>query len=68
MSEHSKFYIVYYAMALVTVTIGSYRAYQGKQSIPPGPLDSVGWFLLWWIFLPIFIVKYVKAKIKGKSI
>lgn len=68
MSNGSIFFIVYYIMALITVTIGSYRAYMGKTSIPPGALDSLGWFLLWWIFLPIFIVRYIKAKIKGESL
>ncbi len=66
MSNETRFFIVYYLIGIITVAIGSYRAAMEKQSVPPGPLDSIGWYLLWWIFLPIFIVKYVKAKIKGK--
>lgn len=55
-------------MGFVTLSIGSYRAYAGKQSLESDPLDSLGWFFVWFIYLPIFCVRYVKYKVRGKSI
>lgn len=63
-----KFWLIYFVLGILTLALGSYRAYYGKQSLDIGPLDSMSWFLLWWIYLPIFCVRYVKYKIKGKSI
>jgi hypothetical protein len=55
-------------MGVITLIIGSYRSYSGKQTLDSNPLDSVVWFLAWFIYLPVFCVRYVKYKIRGKSI
>lgn len=62
------FALVYLFMGFITLMIGSYRTYLGKQSVEPDPLDSVSWFFVWFIYLPVFCVRYVKYKLRGKSI
>lgn len=68
MSEDTIFFILYYFLGIVTVCIGAYRSAYNKQSIPAEALDTIAWFLLWWIYLPIFLIRYIKYKIKGRSI
>jgi hypothetical protein len=62
------FALFYLTMGFITLIIGSYRAYKGKQSTEPDALDSVSWFLVWFLYLPIFCVRYIKYKLRGKSI
>lgn len=52
----------------ITITIGSYRALNNKQSTESTALDSLSWFFVWFIYLPIFIVRYVKYKFRGKKL
>lgn len=59
---------LYIVFGLITVTIGSFRALTDKQSTDSGPLDSLSWFFAWFIYLPIFIVRFIKYKIKGKNL
>lgn len=63
-----KLALVYFIFGALTFGIGSYRAYLGKQSLDSGPLDSISWFILWWIYLPVFCVRYIKYKFRGRSI
>jgi len=62
------FVLIYFAIGIITFAIGSYRTYLRKQSVEPDPLDSISWFLIWFIYLPVFCVRFVKYKLKGKSI
>lgn len=53
----------------ITSLIGIYRGLiKNKQSSPPDELTSMSWFLLWFIWLPVFIVRWVKYRLKGKKI
>lgn len=62
------FALIYLLLGFITLSIGSYRAYRGKQSVESDSLDSIGWFFMWFVYLPIFCVRYVKYKLRGKSI
>ena len=52
----------------LTSVIGIYRGLRNKQSSEPDELTSFSWFLLWFIWLPVFIVRWVKYRLKGKKI
>ena len=54
----------YFIFGLVTSVIGVYRGVKGKQSAEPDELTSLSWFVVWWVWLPIFIVKFVKKYFK----
>ena len=55
----------YFIGGTVTSLIGIYRGmFKNKQSIEPDELTSLSWFLLWFIWLPTFLVGYIKQKIK----
>ena len=58
----------YCILGAITTVIGSYRAATNKTSIPADPLDSVSWFIMWFMYLPLFSIRYVKYKFKGKKI
>lgn len=60
--------LVYFVLGFVTLSIGTYRQVNQKQNLESGPLDSLAWFFVWFIYLPTFLFLYVKNKIKGKSI
>lgn len=59
----------YFIGGTLTSLIGIYRGLvKNKQSFEPDGLTSLSWFLLWWIWLPIFVVRFIKYKIKGKTL
>lgn len=58
----------YFILGTFTVSIGTYRSITDKQSIPGNPLDALSWFIMWWVYLPIFIVRFIKYKIRGKQL
>lgn len=58
----------YCILGAITYAIGSYRALTDKTSTPPDWLSSLSWFIVWWMYLPTFIIRYIKYKIKGKNL
>ena len=58
----------YCLLGLITMLIGMYRGLTNKQATEANELDSISWFFAWWIYLPIFIVRYVKYKLMGKNL
>jgi hypothetical protein len=58
----------YPLMGVLALLIGCYRAYTNRQSIEPDELTVFSWFILWWIWLPTLLVKYVIAKIGGRTL
>ena len=64
-----EFAMWYFIGGLLTSIIGVYRGFiKGKQSSEPDELTSFSWFLIWFIWLPVFIFRWIKSKIKGKTI
>lgn len=57
----------YFILGICTCLIGGFRAWKGKTE-DPADMDVWGWFLMWPVYLPIFSFRYIKAKLKGKSI
>ncbi len=53
---------------IITTMIGTYRAHKRRPGVEPNELDAILWMLLPWFFLPIFIVRWIKYKIKGKTL
>lgn len=60
--------LFYIMMGCITVVIGSFRALTSRQSTESTPLDSLSWFFVWFIYLPVFVVRYVKYKWRGKNL
>lgn len=60
--------LVYVILGFVTLSIGTYRQINQKHNVESGPLDSLAWFFVWFVYLPTFLFLYVKNKVKGKSI
>lgn len=58
----------YFILGLITTGIGIYRNLTGKQVTEPDELSVLSWFLCWWVYLPIFTVRYIKYKINGKKL
>jgi hypothetical protein len=58
----------FFVLGLLTTGIGIYRSMSGKSSAEPDELSVLSWFLAWWIYLPIFTVRYIKHKINGKTL
>jgi len=58
----------YFILGLLTCGIGVYRGITGKQSAEPDELSVLSWFLFWWVYLPIFLIRYIKYKVNGKSL
>lgn len=54
----------YAILGLITCVIGIYRSLKNKQSLPPDELTSLSWFMCWWIWLPVFVVKLVINLVK----
>lgn len=52
----------------ITSFISSFRVVRGKQGSPNPYMDVLGYTLNWPIILPIFIVRWTKYKLRGKSI
>lgn len=53
---------------LTTSIISSFRVVRGKQANPSPYMDVLGYTLNWPIILPIFLVRWTKYKLKGKSL
>ena len=48
----------YFIMGLLTSVIGIFRSIRGKQGTPTDELLALSWFIVWWIWLPIFIFRW----------
>lgn len=68
MTREENFIIAYIIGWLVTSLISSVRAVRRKQGSNHTELDVLGYMFNWWIILPIFIVRWVKYKIRGQDI
>lgn len=58
----------YFILGLLTTGIGVYRNLTGRQVAEPDELSVLSWFLCWWVYLPLFVVRYIKYKINGKKL
>jgi hypothetical protein len=65
-----EFAILYCIGGLLTCSIGICRSFmKNKQPIEPDELTLMSWFLLWWMWLPYLIIRWLYFFIfKGKSI
>lgn len=63
-----KFILIYTIGFLVSTCIFLFRALRNKPSTPPDFLDIFFWLFAWWFILPIFVVRWIKYKLKGESI
>ena len=54
----------YFIMGLITCVIGGYRSW--KYNIEQDELAGLSWFLVWWVYLPLFFVRTICLKIKSK--
>jgi hypothetical protein len=59
---------IYITGFLISSLIFIFRAIKGKPAQEPGWLDVFMWLFAWWFLLPIFIVRWIKYKIKGENI
>lgn len=52
----------YFIMGLITAIIGGYRSW--RYDIEQDELTGLSWFLVWWVYLPYFIIRtgYLKMK------
>jgi len=66
--EIEKIMMWYFLLGLFTTVIGIYRGIKGKQSSEPDDLTVFSWFLFWWIYLPIYLIRKIKYLIKGKNL
>lgn len=55
----------YFILGILTIVIGIYRGITNRQSTEPDELTVFSWFILWWIWLPIFLIKYLKKHLKN---
>ena len=53
---------------LVTCAVSTFRAVRGRQAAPTPYQDVVTYVFAWWLFLPIFAVRWVKYRLRGQSI
>lgn len=60
--------LIYFIGGLFTAFIGAFRAAKNKQTLPPSELDALSWFIMWWMYLPIFSFRWIKYKLRGKSL
>ena len=58
----NKFAMIYFFFGILTCIIGGYRAI--KYNYETDELTSLSWFYVWWIFLPILLVKLTIRRIK----
>lgn len=64
----ANFWAWYFILGLITCGIGIYRNLTGRQVAEPDELSVLSWFIAWWAYLPLFVVRYIKSKINGKSL
>lgn len=63
-----QFAMWYLLLGIITVIIGTFRGVTNRQSTHSGPLDGIAWMFAWFIYLPIFVVRFIKYKLRGKKL
>lgn len=60
----NNFAMWYFLIGFVTVLIGGFRNWRGKQAVDPDELTVLSWFLCPFIYLTFLAYKYICIWIK----
>lgn len=57
------FWLWYFVAGLLTCVIAMYRNSRNKYLAPPNEMMMISYFLLPWIWLPVFVTRWLYYKI-----